>query len=173
MSAFPVSDETLYVMVYAAMKGPHGTSWYHYAKRKGHRLRQCDFDEADRVVSMLKTENRRSLEARYPRDAAETWPEILEPIAFPRTLAFATDPTPVEVLKTIACYEYQACEHEGWRDSEAFAFCVGLRHAMIAELPGYENATGWDWSTEEFQKRRGGMVSLTGMIFAKKNGGGK
>lgn len=45
---------------------------------------------------------------------------------------------PVIVLKAIACYEYQSCEHSEWKTSEAFTFCRSLE--AIRALPGYEEA---------------------------------
>ena len=47
------------------------------------------------------------------------------------------------LLKAIDCYEYQACEHEGWKDSEAKAFCSRLRKSLISRSPEYTNAEGW------------------------------
>jgi hypothetical protein len=43
-------------------------------------------------------------------------------------------------LKAISCYEYQSCEHPGWRKSEAHAFCEALRDMAIGCLPGYDDA---------------------------------
>ena len=47
---------------------------------------------------------------------------------------------PVEILKAIACYEYQACETPDWDASIAKAFCAWLRVRAIEFLPGYEDA---------------------------------
>lgn len=54
----------------------------------------------------------------------------------------------VAVLKAIACYEYQACEHPGWKTSEARAFCEELRGNAIHALPGYAEAS-WEVSASE------------------------
>jgi|SRR5579862_6512310 len=37
--------------------------------------------------------------------------------------------TPGAVFRAIDCLDYQSCEHEGWRKSEAFAFLTALRKA--------------------------------------------
>jgi hypothetical protein len=50
---------------------------------------------------------------------------------------------PVQVLKALQCYEYQACNDPGWKGSEARAFCDALRRLAIARLPGYEQAA-WE-----------------------------
>lgn len=54
--------------------------------------------------------------------------------------AYSARPDPVVVLKSIACYEYQACEHPGWHESDAKRLCEWLRDKMIHKLPGYEDA---------------------------------
>ena len=62
-------------------------------------------------------------------------------------------PTVVELLKAVACYEYQACETDGWPDTEAFQFCEALRHGLIRLLPGFGDAP-WGWDQDEINKRR-------------------
>jgi hypothetical protein len=57
------------------------------------------------------------------------------------------------VLAAIAGYEYQACEHDGWRRSETARFCQALRLAMVRRLPGYDQAP-WTWSAEELTAAR-------------------
>lgn len=39
------------------------------------------------------------------------------------------EPTPGEVFSLIDCLDYQSCEHDEWRQSEAFAFLTALRKA--------------------------------------------
>ena len=57
----------------------------------------------------------------------------------------------VVILKQISCYEYQSCETDDWKDTEAYAFCQSLRHATIDRLPGYEEAPwGWEEWPKEF-----------------------
>lgn len=84
---------------------------------------------------MLWDENYRSVNHRYGE--SEITPEY-------RWQPVRRDP--VSVLKAIACYEYQSCEHEGWRSSEARQFCDELRHRMIQFLPGYDEA---EWSIQD------------------------
>lgn len=94
------------------------------------RIRQLTVDTAGQVGAMLVAENRRSVDYRYN----ET--EIEEPYLF-RPLR--GNVKPLVVLQAISCFEYQACETPDWEDSEAHAFCVALRGAMIRALPGYGN----------------------------------
>jgi hypothetical protein len=56
--------------------------------------------------------------------------------------AVTVAPSAVQGLKLISCYEYQSCEHEGWKTSEAKSFCESLQGKLITELPGYDGA---DW----------------------------
>lgn len=165
-----VNDETFAVLVYAAMhaergSGSRGLRWWHNGK--SHHLSPLDYVEADRVMAMLKAENAASLRARYPEDAGESWDLDMVP-RFPAALAFVDEPKPVEVVACIHCYEYQSCEHgDGWRESEAHAFCRALEGSILRELPGYDKAP-WGWTEEEFKRRRGSAVSLSGMIAGRR-----
>ena len=78
---------------------------------------------------VLWRENHESVNHRY--SAKDTPP----PYVWTRR-----DDAPVVVLKSIACYEYQTCEHPTWKESAAFEFCEMLRHHTIALLPGWEDA---------------------------------
>jgi len=101
------------------------------------RRRELTDDTAGRVGAMLWAENRRSVNHRYAEDEWE------EPYTF-RRLPGQVDP--VLVLKAINCYEYQSCEHPEWMRSEAHEFCQVLRDKMVRQLPGYDDAPGWDVS---------------------------
>lgn len=94
-----------------------------------------DEEECNRRGAVLWDENWRSLEARY-EDPSADWAR--ETYAYSRI--WPRHWNPVEVLKAIACYEYQSCEHDAWEGSEARRFCAVLRDRMISELPGYEAA---------------------------------
>ena len=99
---------------------------------------------ADAVGRMLWAENLASVAARYPADKSGERPgpsgfrdEDVESYRFD-SIPGRIDP--VVVLKSIDCYEYQSCEHKGWRTSEAHAFCDALRKAAIGRLTGYGDA---------------------------------
>lgn len=101
---------------------------------------------------MLLAENVASVRYRYadsnPDDMVPSW-ILAEGYEF-------TDPhvemTPVEVIKAVRCYEYQACERPEWRASEAYQFCKALTDAMIACLPGYADAP-WEWTQDDLRTR--------------------
>ncbi len=104
-------------------------------------------EDADRAGAALMAECIASVSYRYP-DA--------DPLGLP-----GPNPTPrpeeygwkdfgqvlsiAEACKAIDCYEYQSCEHPGWGESGAAAFCRRLRSALTGALPGYREAP-WGWS---------------------------
>lgn len=94
-------------------------------------VRELTPETAGRVGAMLLTENRRSVDYRYDEEELE---EVYE---FHHYVGHFD---PVAVLKAIDCYEYQACEHPDWPESEAHSFCDSLRKRAIHALPGYDNA---------------------------------
>lgn len=84
---------------------------------------------ADQVGAILLAANIESVNFRYDEDD-------LEPIyQYHRAQA-----APVEVLKAIDSYEYQACEPDSWPHSEARTIYEALRSTTIAHLPGYDDA---------------------------------
>jgi hypothetical protein len=116
-----------------------------------HLCRGSHEDPGQHVLSELWRANVASLRARYPRDFAElvddsNAAELPKPPTFridrrldPRSPAFVGA---VAVIKSIKCYRYQACEHEGWEGSYADKLTEQLLHAAIGYLPGYD-AAAW------------------------------
>lgn len=51
--------------------------------------------------------------------------------------------SPVEVIKLVHGYEYQTCEHEGWRGSAAYQVCETLVRQSCHKLATYNNS---DWT---------------------------
>lgn len=121
----------------------------------------------------LWAENLASVACRYPDDNAGDRPG---PAGFrdDDTLTYAA-PT-VEVLlsaagvvKAIDCYEYQACEHPGWRDpaNRAADYVRRLREAVLDSLPadqvqvsrhgGRARPAGWEQAPW-------GVVDLTQIV---------
>ena len=49
--------------------------------------------------------------------------------------------SPVQGLKNCDCFDYQACEVDNYRASCASALVSRIRSLIIADLPGYEEAT--------------------------------
>lgn len=142
MSAFVVDTTHIHALLTAGLEMGRIQSsplrWWH--PRPDPRAGLADpheltYETAGRVGAMLLAENMRSVNFRYRED------EIEEPYQF---VKLHGTPNPLIVLKALDCYEYQACEHDDWADSEAHAFCEALRHRAIQCLPGYSDAPGWE-----------------------------
>jgi len=170
MSAYVNSKEHIDALLRVGLEGPterdmrpdhawHTLAWYIGSER--HELRP---DTADSIGAMLTVENVRSVQYRYPEDSFDTLPGPINngwaatamlgryeyPAAYGRgPIAIAAGPrrlTAVEALKAIDGYEYQSCEHPGWKTSEAAAYCDTLRGRLISCLPGYDEAETWELS---------------------------
>jgi hypothetical protein len=166
MSAFIVDKAHIDLLVAAGLDFPtHGALAWYTRDERAHRLNGVNADE---VGAMLWAENLASVAARYPDDASGERPGPIDltddDIAAYRWENVPGRIDPIVVMKAIDCYEYQSCEHAGWRDSAAAAFCDRLRRAAISRLPGYEDAAGWEFSNrrhfvEEFHARLAGATS--------------
>jgi hypothetical protein len=126
MSAFIVSNHHIDALVYAR-------------ELCARDLRTWPDKTPTEVGRALLRENMASTAARYPKHADMQVDETaIEAYAYhapaPYTLPI------VQLLKALDCYEYQACEHDGWVDSSARALCHGLRRLLIQRLPGYADA---------------------------------
>jgi hypothetical protein len=93
--------------------------------------------EADTVGRILWAENHKSVNARYNE---KTRAPKYAHSEHPTTSAAA-------IVKSADCFEYQACEHEGWRLSTARAWLVALRATIghvpeLRQSPAY-NAAAW------------------------------
>lgn len=124
--------------------------WFRNRDLTGGRRQVDDFtdspDNTTRIGRMLAAENVLSLAARYPGDYDAMVGYSAEEYEWKR-LPFGDVPTAVQGLCLLNCYEYQSCEHDEWRMSEAYQFCDALRHALIHFLPGYQ-AAPWGWPVE-------------------------
>ena len=126
--------------------------WRAGSPAASHRLGRSG-DDPTRVGRMLWAENWASVSYRYPdvltggsipREAPDfTGPRELADYRNRPYYSGQMSPPPVKILKAIAGYEYQSCEHPGWDASEAAAFCEALRHRMIGYLPGWDEADTW------------------------------
>jgi len=145
MSAYIVDRNHILYLVAAAASPtiePHGGfRWFHDGE--WHDLRPDGFERGAEVANLLWRENIASVSARYPKESSATLPGpcnesfVIEPADFPAWFRVFDS---VQVIKACDCYEYQSCEHEGWKTSEAHAFISALRSAAWHALPGYEEA---------------------------------
>lgn len=144
MSAYIVEKEHILYLVSAGLSrliSPHQgpLTWYHDDQHYG--LPAGDYKRAAEVANMLWQENAKSYIARYPQHARDAELSAITARDFSMTFAGHSF-DPAQIFKSCDCYEYQSCEHEGWKASEAHSFIQRLRKAAWSALPGYES-TEW------------------------------
>ena len=147
--------------------GQTGMSWVRFFRDGGinrggyshHKFsRYASVDEApdtfnpDTLGRELWQENLLSIHARYPDTVGgENVPGAYtdQPIDA-AVVAYEYGPgsrvvevDPLGLLGAIRGYEYQACEHEGWRFSVAHAFCEALQSEVIHYLIDATGAHAW------------------------------
>lgn len=150
MSAFMVGKIHIDLLVDCAFKGPRdhrGPQGYPLYRPywKGRLL--TDISENDLGDAFIK-ENLSSIHYRYPDTFAKLentpgpinnyW---LQPYELTRPKHALTV---VEAFKALNCYEYQACEHPEWEESDIAQFCKAFQGSLIKCLPGYHEAP-WEW----------------------------
>ena len=151
MSAFVVGREHIRFLVSAA-RSPRIVQYApfsYYWNGQRHQLPMNDREAAAKAGQLLWNENIRSVEGRYPDCVGkpENMPgPVDEVFIYAHSRDWTGNLEPVQVLKACNCYEYQSCEHEGWKTSEARAFIEALRSEAIRALPGYETA---QWEVRE------------------------
>lgn len=98
------------------------------------------------LYSDLLQTNLDSLAARYP-DAAKIgdWTDDEGGYRLESAHRF---PSAIAAIKGVQCYQYQACEHDGWKTSQAKRFTDHLIGELIAALPGYSEAA-WGFAGVE------------------------
>lgn len=139
MSAYLVPDYHINALVSWAA-GRHGSNAVSYYW--GGKHREVRNDEK-RIASVLYAENVRSVNARYKSaDPAHGF-------VFKRVVNVLN---PIDVIKGCHGYGYQACEAEGYEESEAFAIVAAIAQSAIRSLPGYEESNAWCIDGPEFNK---------------------
>jgi hypothetical protein len=153
MSSWVVDKTHIDLLITAGLRFPGlvlpgGTLTWTHQGRRGELTR----DNADTIGGKLWAENYASVHHTYPGDADGPDGSLPGPKSFEGvhtlTYTFQAIPgvlDPVVVLKQIACYAYQSCDHDGWPASEAAAITDALRSAAIRVLPGYHDAP-WGFS---------------------------
>lgn len=99
-------------------------------------------EEMNDSVRLLKAANIRSLEARYPDNPGESDPSIK---ITARDVQRETPRSPAQILKLIHSLDYQSCEFDGWRTSEA----CGVLSRWISTIAQYLAGRAYDdaeWS---------------------------
>ena len=141
MSAWIVHKKHIQYMIEAALLlNPDGgpLRWFTYGSKDEEPnelgcLIRDDPELPSKVGQMLWEECHRSVNYCYRyRNIPSECP------VYVHTSHSSLDPLDaLQVLNAIHCYEYQSCEHLGWYESEARAFCAALKDLAICKLPGY------------------------------------
>lgn len=124
MSCYIVNDETITAIVMGAMEYLDSDYW-------GRRIDPHKFGQ------MLVEENYRSWDARYGSNSKPHKFEWKELKRWDMGIC----------LGCINCYEYQSCETDDWRNTEAYIMLQRLKRAMLEkliELKGYEIPWGYE-----------------------------
>jgi hypothetical protein len=117
--------------------------------RFGGLIRTLTKESASRVGQILVSQNLASVNARYSEE------ETVSQYVYKRSLRPWGD-YPVEILKAIHGYEYQACETRDFPETEAYRICRAIEKAMIGRLPGYSESEAWSINRStltEFDRR--------------------
>lgn len=158
MSAYIVDKAHIDALATLYVKGPAGVvvspfnAWMlelHWRDRLDGYKQQGETD-ADALGYLLWAENERSVAYRYPDD---------KPGELPGPVGLSSDDiinyhlsgwgrrlTVPEAFKAIKGYQYQSCEHPGWRQSDAYEITEALKDALIRYVPGYDDADTWSIS---------------------------
>ena len=91
--------------------------------------------------AMLKEENLNSLRYRYPKKDWDQYGNTDVDLNLAPAVPF-TEEEIGAALKSISCYQHQACEHDGWEHSSAYRYCRDLFENIACATRAYEAA---DW----------------------------
>jgi len=139
MSAHIVEKETITKIMAGAMsrhilQGASRFSWYHHASQKSYEIGTGDLEKQAEIATMLWRENAKSVNHRYKQNG-----DIADYEITPADLKLMSV-DPIQLIKSCDYLDYQSCEHEDWRESNAKAFLDSLRRDAVCALPGYSEA---------------------------------
>lgn len=127
MSAFMCSERHLSALVHYAVQ--NRVRWY------DGRCRYANDVGGEQVLMILAHQNERSVCCRYKDSDGG--------VATAMRLAPRENLTLVQIIKLANSYDYQACETDDYRETEAAKIVDAIRHEAMRKLPGYETA---DWT---------------------------
>ena len=156
MSAYVVDRNHIRFLIDCSMSvarrhRDHSFRWYH-----DQQMNELNDANAGEVAQMLWDECIASVRYRYnePPDSTDLPGPIGEDFVYGEHPLWRGDfcPSPVTILKSTDCYEYQSCEHPGWEQSSAHTFIEVLRKQSWRLLEGYEEAK---WGAPQYRKQYG------------------
>lgn len=100
---------------------------------------EVNYDNKEEIATMLLRENVKSINYRY--NERKRTPKVTRK-DFNGFLTLPFDA--LQLIRSCKCYNYQACEHDGYEKSQAKSFIKALIDSAINEIPGYgEKAWGY------------------------------
>lgn len=159
MSCYICDRHHINYLVNAAMsKGICYHQLFSFWSEKKNELIIVTEKNATAIGQMLWDENIKSVAHRYNYNSDDFYNDgsrkrplpgpIDEDYVFRYKLIHGLTYIPVEVLKAIDCYNYQSCEHNTYRKSDAYHFMDSLRSLAIDNLPGYDEA---NWGAPSYE----------------------
>lgn len=109
---------------------------------------------AQAYADILYGENIRSVQCRYENcQTVNDLPGLIEKperviIPFTRICPVVD---PVWILSMCVGLDYQSCETDDWRETDAYKLIRSIKEAAIRELPGYDNAP-WEYTGKDWKK---------------------
>jgi hypothetical protein len=141
MSTMLLSDTHINTMVYLAVARPFGGSRFSLTYYFGGKHHDIDHENAERIANVLKDANLKAFNDTYS-DANMT----VEKMQWRYYPTKVVNISPIAYIKTLVCYEYQACSWESYKDSEAEVIVKAMRSYGIQAVPGYDEAK---WQLQE------------------------
>lgn len=110
----------------------------------------------DDLGRLLMVENIASVRQLYP--TLDDTPEGIEYDL--RVSSYTYRPVPLDTsdlgahwavagLRALRSYDYQSCEHDGWKTSDARAWIEAIQTRLFAHIPGYDQATTWEFTRQD------------------------
>lgn len=115
----------------------------------GHDFFEVDHTTATVAGMILLEENVASVKHRYPDDDVTELPgptELLEQLVRYQWAEAGSDQTPEGAIKAVHSYQYQSCEHPGWKTSLAKQLTDSLVESLVRTLPAYQSADTWNYT---------------------------
>lgn len=152
MSAFLCDTDHLSAVVNAVRLTSHMSQMVESYLTQGamQSVQTGDNSPLEALYLDLLQANLDSLGARYPDTTRGDWADEVTARLNPK----AKYASVVAAIKGVQCYQYQACEHAGWKDSTAHKFTKELIGELICALPGY-NEAAWGYEPDASRFTRG------------------
>ncbi len=176
MSAYQVNKDTIDLMVSVLIDwgNPGGRSPYVYTYgdlpmdselleetegRGGYNVTRATYETADALGRELIDANVKSLTARYS-DGVEMCGYYSEGYTWQRVTI--DDASVTRAMGAVKCYQYQACEFDGWKTSFACELSARVMDKLVDMI-----SEGWDYERPAHSVK---VVSLMDIVRAQKGG---